>query len=337
MGASQIVAALRMNRADAPGKLFDAYGRQLIAYCWRMLRSDDATVVAVRDTMIVARAHVGALRDPELLGPWLLALARIECERRMPAGAGQRGGNAGETGEAGGAPPGPDRMRDEILACLSDPAHARYRAVSAARVRPLHADGFPSRRAATVARRPRWPGPRLNAGQLWVGVAISAAVFLLATAFSLGGETSAPAASASLVAGGVGDPALANSAAPQPSPVGRIRLVQLPDPPVTRARPPARRTQQAVSGVGSQPGPSGSASRGRQSAGPAVQLSVPVRPAMPVLLPTGNAPAVDSARHAVSGPLFGGHREVIGGYVGAYRPGRLSSRRWARRHWPFWP
>jgi hypothetical protein len=329
MGAFQIVAALRMDRADAPGKLFDAYGGELIAYCWRMLRSDDATVVAVRDTMIVAQAHAGRLRDPELLGPWLLALARIECERRMPEGA-------GKSGEAGGAPPAPDRMRDEILACLTDPAHARYRAVSAARVPPLHADGFPSRRGALVARRPRWPGPRLNAGQLWVGAAISAVVILLAAGFSLGGGSSpSSTASASLLAGGAGDPALANSATAQPSPVGRIRLVQLPDPPVTRAHAPARRTQQAVSGVGSQPGPSGLASAGRQSGGQAVQSSLPVRPAMPALLPTGDAPALDSARHAISRPIFGGHRDAVGGYAGAYRPGRLSSGRGARRHWPF--
>jgi hypothetical protein len=54
MQASEIVVALRANEADAPEELFDNYGEQLIAYCWQLLRNEDATLIAVRDTMIVA-------------------------------------------------------------------------------------------------------------------------------------------------------------------------------------------------------------------------------------------------------------------------------------------
>jgi DNA-directed RNA polymerase specialized sigma24 family protein len=81
------VAALRENQADAPAELFDNYGGQLIAFCWQLLRNEDATLIAVRDTMIVAQAHAGRLRDPGLIGPWLLAGARGECERRARATA----------------------------------------------------------------------------------------------------------------------------------------------------------------------------------------------------------------------------------------------------------
>jgi RNA polymerase sigma factor (sigma-70 family) len=54
----------------------------------------------VQDTFIVASARLGRLRDPDLLKPWLFAVARNECRRRLRARPG--GAGDGEAGEPGG-------------------------------------------------------------------------------------------------------------------------------------------------------------------------------------------------------------------------------------------
>lgn len=96
--------ALRKESPDSVAQLFDAYGKQLFQYCWLTVRSGDAAVAATRDTVIAARAHIGRLRDPEMLTPWLYALARVQCQYRIalsrdvaavpPAWTGQSGGDA---------------------------------------------------------------------------------------------------------------------------------------------------------------------------------------------------------------------------------------------------
>ena len=232
MQASQIVASLRANSADAPGELFDAYGEQLIGYCWQLLRSDDATLIAVRDTMIVAQAHAHQLRDTGLLGPWLLALARAECGRRRALFA-RKAGKAEKTVSATSPTPAEgistgDRppvaalwMREEILTSIADPDQARYRAVAAARAPRLGADGFPLTAGARILRRSHKHGRRrLRGGLLTAGAAAGAAMILAAAGLSLQGGVwqARPAASASPKAGRAsGGPALENTAAPQGS------------------------------------------------------------------------------------------------------------------------
>lgn len=293
MRACQIVAALRVKAADAQKELFDAYGEELIAYCWQLLRGYDATLIAVRDTMIAAQAHARRLRDPELLGPWLLALARVECERRAPVAA------RGAKGEAAGPYPAPEEMRDEILACLTDPRQARYRAVAAARIPPLHLDGFPRVNATAPRWRPRWRGLRVTSVFLPVGAAASAGVILLAAGLSLqggGSSDAAPAASASPLAAARAAPALADSASPQAGPVATTRVAPLSTGPIPRGHSIVGPTEQALFDVASQQG---------QSAGPAgpaatvgggqsAPLTPPTPAGMPpVLLPSHGAPPAD--------------------------------------------
>lgn len=79
-----LVEALRERDADAPAAVYDAYADRLYAYCWFLLRNRDAAQVALRDTFISANAHVSRLRDPERFAPWLYAVARLECARRLP-------------------------------------------------------------------------------------------------------------------------------------------------------------------------------------------------------------------------------------------------------------
>ncbi|TDD79018.1 RNA polymerase sigma factor [Actinomadura rubrisoli] len=79
-----LVEALRERDPGAPAALYGAYADRLYAYCWFQLRGRDAAQVALRDTFIVAEAHIGKLRDPDRFGPWLYAIARLECTRRLP-------------------------------------------------------------------------------------------------------------------------------------------------------------------------------------------------------------------------------------------------------------
>ena len=82
----RLAAALLESSPDALAELFDAYGDRLFRYCWGMLRSREMAQVALRDTLLVAQAHIARLADPEdpaSLGPWLYSLARAECRRHQ--------------------------------------------------------------------------------------------------------------------------------------------------------------------------------------------------------------------------------------------------------------
>ncbi|HEY1915925.1 MAG TPA: sigma-70 family RNA polymerase sigma factor [Streptosporangiaceae bacterium] len=78
-----LVDALRARDPGAPAALYDTHGEGLFRYCWFLLRSRDAAQVALRDTLVIAEAHIGELHSPSMLRPWLYALARAECERRQ--------------------------------------------------------------------------------------------------------------------------------------------------------------------------------------------------------------------------------------------------------------
>ncbi|MEV1166938.1 sigma-70 family RNA polymerase sigma factor [Nonomuraea sp. NPDC049784] len=80
-----LVEALRARDPGALSALYDTYAESIYCYCWSLLRSADSAQVALRDTLIAAEAHAGALADPDLLRAWLYALARAECLRRRAA------------------------------------------------------------------------------------------------------------------------------------------------------------------------------------------------------------------------------------------------------------
>jgi DNA-directed RNA polymerase specialized sigma24 family protein len=85
MKAPLLVDALLTRDPGAPAALYDTHGESLFRYCWFILRNRDAAQVALRDTLVLAEAHMRELRDPDMLRPWLYALARGECERRQLA------------------------------------------------------------------------------------------------------------------------------------------------------------------------------------------------------------------------------------------------------------
>src|SRR5579875_3664545 len=85
MKAPLLIDALRARDPGAPAALYDSHGESLYRYCWFMVRNRDAASLALRDAMVAAEAHIARLSSPELLSPWLYALARGECLRREQA------------------------------------------------------------------------------------------------------------------------------------------------------------------------------------------------------------------------------------------------------------
>ncbi len=89
---------------EAMEAIHDAHADALLRYCWFMLRSEDAAQIALRDSLIVAAAHLARLPDPAKLRPWLYAIARSECLRRRPSPA----SDPGAVARSGPARHGPD-------------------------------------------------------------------------------------------------------------------------------------------------------------------------------------------------------------------------------------
>lgn len=79
MNDHEIVEALRDRSVKGLHGLYDAYAEPLYAYCWCLLGDEPTTRDALRDTVIVAEAHIDKLADPSRLRVWLYAIARGEC------------------------------------------------------------------------------------------------------------------------------------------------------------------------------------------------------------------------------------------------------------------
>jgi DNA-directed RNA polymerase specialized sigma24 family protein len=86
MKDDDLVEALRSRNSGAPAAAYDAYANRLYAYCWFQLRDHEAAQAAVRDTFVVAEAHIDKLCDSGSFGPWLYAIAHLECARRRHGG-----------------------------------------------------------------------------------------------------------------------------------------------------------------------------------------------------------------------------------------------------------
>jgi RNA polymerase sigma factor (sigma-70 family) len=100
----EIVAAIAAGDADALAAAYDRYAAPLYAFCSSLLTEPAAAADAVQDTFVIAAARLAALRDPDCLQPWLYAVARSQCRRRLAA----RGGSAVQDGpdELTGEPAG---------------------------------------------------------------------------------------------------------------------------------------------------------------------------------------------------------------------------------------
>jgi RNA polymerase sigma factor (sigma-70 family) len=79
----EIVAAIVAGQPGGLAAAYDRYAQSLHAYCCTMLGEPSDAADAVQDTFIIAAAKLGGLRDPDRLRPWLYAVARNECHRRL--------------------------------------------------------------------------------------------------------------------------------------------------------------------------------------------------------------------------------------------------------------
>jgi RNA polymerase sigma factor (sigma-70 family) len=81
----EIVAAIVFGDPDGLAAAYDRYAVPLYACCCSMLREPADAADAVQDTFLIAADKLRGLRDPAKLRPWLYAVARHECLRRLRA------------------------------------------------------------------------------------------------------------------------------------------------------------------------------------------------------------------------------------------------------------
>lgn len=89
MRDSEVVEAIVAGDPAGLAVAYDKYAGSLYTYCRTLLREPADAADAVQDTFVIAASHVSALRDPDRLRPWLYAVARNECRRRLRNGSEQ--------------------------------------------------------------------------------------------------------------------------------------------------------------------------------------------------------------------------------------------------------
>ena len=85
MRDSEIVAAVVAGDPEGLAEAYDRYAAVLYTYCRSLLREPADAADAVQDTFVIAASKLAGLRDRNRLRPWLYAVARNECFRRLRA------------------------------------------------------------------------------------------------------------------------------------------------------------------------------------------------------------------------------------------------------------
>ena len=85
MDDREIVAAIAAGDPAGLAGAYDKYAESLYGYCHWMLSEPEDAADAVQDTFVVADGRLAGLGDPRKLRPWLYAVARNECHRRLRA------------------------------------------------------------------------------------------------------------------------------------------------------------------------------------------------------------------------------------------------------------
>jgi RNA polymerase sigma factor (sigma-70 family) len=83
MRDGDLVAAVVAGDPAALAAAYDQFAPALYGYCRSLLSEPASAAGAVRDTFVVAEVKLRLLRDPSRLRPWLYAVARNECRRRL--------------------------------------------------------------------------------------------------------------------------------------------------------------------------------------------------------------------------------------------------------------
>jgi len=220
-----VVAAVVAGDADGFAAVYDQYATSLYACCRAVLPEPEAAG-AVLDTFLVATVKLDGLRDPDRLGPWLHAVARNECLRRLgpglqiapaipPAITAAMPAAMRAAADHGGEPPEvplPADLRGQVLTACTDnsPAGRAHRMSVAHRAGEFGPAGFP--KAIGSSGPWWWRRARRHPG---VAAAAAAAAALAVTAgitvaLTAGGSHRPQASGLGLAEGG---PALASSTA----------------------------------------------------------------------------------------------------------------------------
>lgn len=87
LGPTDAVLVERVLAADreAFATVYDRYGAKLFDFAYAMLRHREDAADAVADSFVLFAERLPQLRDPERLRPWLYAIVRSECLRRLKA------------------------------------------------------------------------------------------------------------------------------------------------------------------------------------------------------------------------------------------------------------
>jgi RNA polymerase sigma factor (sigma-70 family) len=78
-----LVAAIARGDPRGLDGAYRRYAHPLLAYCRATLRDEHSAGDVLHDTFVLASQRIHQLRDPALLRPWLYAIARHECLRRL--------------------------------------------------------------------------------------------------------------------------------------------------------------------------------------------------------------------------------------------------------------
>jgi RNA polymerase sigma factor (sigma-70 family) len=101
MDDRDVVAAIATGDPAGIAVAYDRYAASLYGYCHWMLRQSEDAGEALRDTFVVA-ATLGDLPEAPKLRPWLYAVARNECLRRLRTMSPVPGEQADEAGQPSG-------------------------------------------------------------------------------------------------------------------------------------------------------------------------------------------------------------------------------------------
>jgi RNA polymerase sigma factor (sigma-70 family) len=83
--------------------MYDKYAAALYGYCHWMLHDSADSARALQSTFVIAATTLGGLSEPSKLRPWLYALARNECRRRIRPTSEPASGRAHVDGDRGEA------------------------------------------------------------------------------------------------------------------------------------------------------------------------------------------------------------------------------------------
>ncbi|MCX6395253.1 MAG: sigma-70 family RNA polymerase sigma factor [Propionibacteriales bacterium] len=82
---AELVARVLQADRDAFATVYDRYGPRLYDFAYSMLRHREDAADAVADSFVTLAEKLSQLREPDRLRPWLYAIVRSECLRRLKA------------------------------------------------------------------------------------------------------------------------------------------------------------------------------------------------------------------------------------------------------------